>query len=388
MGFMKLRAYLAKTPVGSGSRSGSGGGSVTGGPLVSSIMIVIVLMVVVTTTVSYSAIQAAGSSSTGSVTTSLSSASSASTSSAAVTLRWSPSVSYPTGVWTQSCVESGGYIYCVGGLSGPNTITDSLSSVYFAPISPSGVGTWASTTSYPTTIRSESCVTASSAIYCVGGYAGSTLSDAVYYARLSSSGVGPWTNTTSYPFPLWNTACVSSGNGIYCVGGGIASTSSLSSSSAVYFAPFSSSGVGRWVSTTSYPVGVKQESCAASGTDVYCVGGYESTDVYYAALSTSGVSDWGKTTGYPFTVGANLASCVTMGDALYCVGGHTGANVSSAVYHASISPSGVGQWLNDTGYPVTVWGESCVASGGQIYCVGGETESGAIANTVSVSHPS
>ena len=365
----------------------SGSSPTTGGPLVSSILIVIVLMIVVTTTVSYSAIQAVGSSGTGSATTSPTSTSSA-TSNAPAVLTWSPSPSYPTSVWTQSCVESGGYIYCVGGLSGPDTVADSVGAVYYAPVSTSGVGSWTATTSYPTSIRSESCVAEGSTIYCVGGYAGSRPLRRSLLRSAILVRSRPRANTTSYPFPVWNTACVASRSGIYCVGGGTASTSSLSSASAVYFAPFSSSGIGQWVSTTSYPVGVKQQSCAASSSEIYCVGGYDSTPVYYAPLSPSGIGKWGSTTGYPFTVGANLASCVIIGDAMYCVGGHTGPNVSSEVLHASISASGVGQWINDTSYPVGVWGESCVASGGQIYCVGGETASNTIVNTVAFSNPS
>jgi hypothetical protein len=374
--------------------SATGGSPATDSSLVSSIVVVIFLMIVVTTTVSYAAIQASAGSASASATSSptiTSSSPSTSTSLVPVSpaiLQWGPSQSYPVSVWTQSCVESAGYIYCVGGLSGPNTVTDSVGAVYYAPISPlGGVGNWTVTTSYPTSIRSESCVTNAGTIYCVGGYAGSTLSDDVYYATLSSTGVGPWTNTTSYPFPLWNTACVASSSGIYCAGGGIASTSSLSSSSAVYFAPFSSSGIGKWASTASYPVGVKQQTCAASGSDIYCVGGYESTDVYYAPLSTSGVGAWVKTTGYPFTVGANLASCVIIGDTIYCVGGHTGSNVSSDAYYATISSTGVGEWVNGTGYPVGVWGESCVVASGRLYCVGGETESGSIVNEVFFSNP-
>jgi hypothetical protein len=339
-------------------------------------MMIIIVMFVVTTTLTYSASLATEGSSAISNNSSGTSEVGSSSATSAV-LAWSPSVSYPTNIWTQSCVESGGYIYCVGGLTGPNTITDSASAVYYAPISSSGIGSWMNTTGYPTSIRSEWCVTETSAIYCVGGYAGSNLSDSVYYAHLSSSGVGPWTNTTSYPFPVWLTSCVASSSGVYCVGGGT-SGSALASSDAVYFAPFSSSGIGQWVTTTNFPAGVKQQSCVASASDIYCVGGYLSTDVYYAALSPSGVGKWTNTTGYPFTVGANLASCVTIGEEIYCVGGHTGPNVSSDVYHAPISPSGVGQWLSATSYPVGVFGQSCVESGGQIYCVGGETASGSI----------
>jgi hypothetical protein len=349
----------------------------------SMVIILIIVVFVVTTPLIYSATFAAEGSGTASAA-STSTSSVASSSASPAVLAWSPSVSYPTSIWTQSCVESGGYIYCVGGLTGPNTVTDAASAVYYAPISSSGVGNWTSTTSYPTSIRSESCVTETSTIYCVGGYAGSILSDAVYYAPLSSSGVGPWANTTSYPFPLWLTSCVTSSSGIYCVGGGT-SGSALSSSDAVYFAPFSSSGIGQWVSTTSYPAGVKQQSCVASGTEIYCVGGYLSTNVYYATLFPSGVGKWANTTGYPFTVGANLASCVVIGEEVFCVGGHTGPNVSSDVYHALISTSGIGQWLNSTNYPVGVFGQSCVVSGGQIYCVGGETASGSILSGVSYS---
>jgi N-acetylneuraminic acid mutarotase len=296
-------------------------------------------------------------------------------------LAWNPSTSYPLTVWTQSCVESGGYLYCVGGLTGSNTVTDSTSAVYYAPVSSSGIGSWTNTTAYPTSIRSESCVTESSTVYCVGGYAGSTLSDAVYYARLSSSGVGAWANATAHPLAVWLTACVASSSGIYCVGGGTSSPT-LTSTQDVYFAPFSSSGIGQWVSTSSYPVGVKQEACVSSASDIYCVGGYLSTSVYYASLSPTGVGRWTNTTGYPFTVGANLASCVTIGDEVYCVGGHTGSEVSNDVYHAPISASGVGEWVNATSYPVAVWGETCVTSGGYLYCVGGETASGSVLSGV------
>jgi N-acetylneuraminic acid mutarotase len=276
-------------------------------------------------------------------------------------------------------VESGEFIYCVGGLTGANTVTDATDAVYYAPISSSGIGSWTSTTSYPTTIRSETCVTSAGSIYCIGGYTNSTLMDSVYYAPLSSSGVGPWTNTTSFPFPVWLTSCVVYSGAIYCVGGGT-SASSLSSSDSVYFAPLTSSGVGQWSSATSYPVAVKQQSCVSYSNDIYCVGGYDSTSVYYAAVSVRGVGPWTNTTGYPFTIGANLLSCVTMGQQVFCVGGHTGSQVSSDVYYANLSSSGVGGWTSATNYPVAVFGESCVTSGVRIYCLGGETASGEIVN--------
>jgi hypothetical protein len=341
----------------------------------STITVIVILIVVLTTTVGYSATLNPALSSGGSVSVSTVSTS-ASTSGQAL-LAWNPSTGYPVPDWTQSCVESGGYVYCVGGLTGPDTVTNSTSSVYFAPLTPTGIGAWKNTTAYWAAIRSESCVAESGTIYCVGGYAGSALTSVVSYAPLSATGVGPWANTTSYPISVWLTSCSASTSGIYCVGGETES-SGLVTTSAVYFAPFTSTGVGQWVSTANYPVVVKQESCVASASDLYCVGGYLSTSVYYAPLLASGVGQWSNTTAYPFTVGANLASCVTVSSDVYCVGGHTGANVSSAVYRAPISASGVGQWVGSTSYPIGVWGESCVSSESHVYCIGGETASGSI----------
>ncbi len=114
---------------------------------------------------------------------------------------------YPTQVADESCVISGGYIYCVGGLS---------SHVYYAPILPDGgIGTWMNTTSYPTDIQYESCAAFQSGIYCVGGITGEhsdnpISTNATYYAPLSSSGVGIWTATTSLPASTYQAACTMS----------------------------------------------------------------------------------------------------------------------------------------------------------------------------------
>jgi hypothetical protein len=241
--------------------------------------------------------------------------------------------------------------------------------VYYAPLSSSGVGQWTNTTSFPGGIRSQSCVTSASKIYCLGGYTPSVVSNAVYYATLSSSGVGQWTRTTDYPVPVWAQSCAASTNGIYCVGG---ITATAGQSRNVYFAPFALSGIGQWVNTTGYPVGVRQQSCVTTDSDIFCIGGFSSKAVYYAPISSSGVGPWTNTTGYPVLRGAagvNSASCVTLGSDIYCVGGF----ISNAVNHAPFTSSGLGRWTNATNYPASMWGASCAASGSDIYCVGGNT---------------
>ena len=133
---------------------------------------------------------------------------------------WSSTTSYPTGIAStgiasQSCATNSGFIYCVGGTSPSPT-----SAVYFAPISSSGVGTWTPTTSYPFSITEQSCVARASFVFCVGGLSfpiGPTID--VFFAPISSSGVGTWTSTNSYPFTIFEQSCVTRASLIYCVGG-------------------------------------------------------------------------------------------------------------------------------------------------------------------------
>src|SRR5207245_11241074 len=79
---------------------------------------------------------------------------------------WSSTTSYPTGIASQSCATNSGFIYCVGGTTFPTGITDA---VYFATITSSGVGPWASTTSYPVLVAEQSCVAHSAFCFCVFG---------------------------------------------------------------------------------------------------------------------------------------------------------------------------------------------------------------------------
>jgi hypothetical protein len=74
-------------------------------------------------------------------------------------------------------VALSGKIYCVGGYTGPTISLD----VYQATLSSSGVGQWAAATDYPFGVWSESCV-ASGGIFCVGGASsGNAILNGVYY---------------------------------------------------------------------------------------------------------------------------------------------------------------------------------------------------------------
>ena len=292
---------------------------------------------------------------------------------------WQIAPTYPTPIWGESCVTSGGYVYCVGGMTGNNTATDTTSSVYFAQVTSSGLSGWTQTTSYPTTFRSGACVAHSETIYCMGGYSQSAVLSTVYYAPLSSSGVGAWSQTSSYPIAVWVQSCAASATGVYCVGGNDASQNQLS---LVSYAPFTSSGIGQWTNTTSYPQPVREESCVASDSYLYCVGGYASKSDYYAPLAQDGIGEWKQTTTYPVSTAVNSPSCMLSSGVLYCVGGYNGAALSNLVYSVNASSTGLGPFVAMTGYPHVVWQLSCVFTQETIVCVGGASQGGSVLDDV------
>jgi hypothetical protein len=334
-------------------------------------IVVIIFVVTVTTSLNFSGSLATKSSSS-------SQSISASTGTSFNIQGWNPTAGYPIPIWTQSCVAPPGMIACVGGLTGTNTVADVTGAVYYASASPSGVGQWKSGTSYPVATREESCVTSSDEVYCVGGYTNASISASAYYAPISSSGVGHWTQTTSYPFPVWGQSCTASLDTIYCIGG---ITGPSGNTSMVYYAPLSSSGIGIWVRGTDYPTPIYQESCVASDGQIDCIGGLGSAAVYHAEATSSGLGQWSSSASYPDSTGLDYPSCVASDGTVACVGGYSGPTISSAIYSAPLSASGVGSWSAAASYPIAVWGESCVTSSGTGYCIGGESSSG-VSNSV------
>jgi hypothetical protein len=294
---------------------------------------------------------------------------------------WSPTSVYPDVPGATACATSGGYIYCIGGYT-------SSTNAYFATVSSSGLGGWTATTSYPITfaeggIDATSCVASGGYIYCVGGHTIGSASgaiDSVYYAPLSSSGIGAWVSTSNYPSGENSLSCAVSGGYIYCVGG---APNGPYVSDAVYYASISSSGVGAWVATTSYPIPIYTQTCAIAGAYLYCVGGdtqqssgvISGTDsVYYAPISPSGVGAWTPTTSYPDSTGGQVCA-ISSYDYLYCVGGNSNSPGSyglTSAYYTPASATGIGSWVTTTSFPTGMSSGiagGCPISGNYIYCV-------------------
>lgn len=293
-------------------------------------------------------------------------------------------VSGTPGVVGQSCFNGTATIYCVGGIDYNG---DSRNNVYSATVSAAGMSGWTAQGNYPQTVGLQSCVSSGGFAYCVGGSyddAGDDVASS-YFAPLTGSGIGSWNSTTSYPVAIDSQSCVASSAYIYCVAGEnetSGTNSTVIPTSSAWFAPISSSGIGAWKLTTAYPSAVSFPACAASSSDIYCVGGVDSSDngvsdVYYASLSSSGIGQWSATTAYPFD--AYGQTCVIDSGSVICIGGVPNGSTSSSdgVYSAPITSSGLGSWRMASNYPVGIE-TACAVSSGNVYCAGGYQDSSTI----------
>jgi hypothetical protein len=261
---------------------------------------------------------------------------------------------------------------------------------------------WRRATSYPVEVdgvagvAAQQCVNSTAYIYCIGGadvnggpgnevYTSSAISS-------SSSNVTSWTiDSNSYPETVYGQSCVASTTYVYCVGGTYDDKGDDVNAS--YYAPLASDGtVGAWMSTTSFPFPADAQSCVAWSGYMYCVGGFEealgtnassfpSPAVYFASISSSGIGSWHVTTSYSSDI--SIPDCAAADGYIYCVGGvDSNGNAISTDYAAQLSSTGVGTWVQTTPYPIQANGQACVISSGTMYCVGGVGESGSFTNAV------
>jgi hypothetical protein len=293
--------------------------------------------------------------------------------------QWTSTTSYPIHVAGDSCATYSGYVYCVGGFDANGNDYDD---VYYAQLSPSGIGGWTSATPYPEKVDSSTCFTAAAAIYCIGGENATRVLGDVYTTSISPSGLGTWSRAAAYPQAVASASCVVYSGYVYCVGGfnmlGEGSTST-------YYASVSS-GIGAWMSTTPYPFPVYTVPCVVQANYIYCIAGqqenvlggtgantnFPTAEVYYAPLSSSGIGSWSTSSAYPQAMAS--PSCLAYSGDVYCLGGYGLTQLSNNnTYSSAVSPSGVGPWTVTTPYPVPFDLSSCVSDLSNIYCIGGRS---------------
>jgi len=191
---------------------------------------------------------------------------------------WQPTTPYPIPIDSESCVGWSSHIYCIGGnneTGGTESNVSPSSSVWFAPVNSTGIGKWAGTTTYPSGIFVPACYESGGFAYCLNGSDsnGDPL-ETVYFAPLTADGVGTWTPTATYPVASVGPSCVIASGYIYCVGGETGGGQSPTFTNFVYFAQISSAGIGPWSQGASYPRDVGT-SCVTLQGSIFCVGGFD-----------------------------------------------------------------------------------------------------------------
>ncbi|MEM0149950.1 MAG: hypothetical protein QXW10_03585, partial [Candidatus Micrarchaeaceae archaeon] len=263
---------------------------------------------------------------------------------------WQPTASYPSKVFTESCSQYNGYVYCADGLNSGGL----SNATYFATLSSKGLGAWHKSTSYPIKTYYQSCPIYNGRAYCIGGVTNiltDSATNGAYYSSVSSTGFNLWNATNNYLISVYGQSCVAASSHIYCMAGVLGGSN-------VYYASIGTNGIGAWQQTTSYPVATFQQSCVNYGNNIYCIGGSSSgTNSYYAPITSNGIGAWEATTPYPISIYGQ--SCSIYNSSIYCVGGFTTANLSfsKSVYYAPITSNGIGAWEATTSYPIPVYGE-------------------------------
>jgi hypothetical protein len=288
-----------------------------------------------------------------------------------------------------------GFMYVIGG-GGGATVTNTVS---FAPLTPSGFGTWQQTTSFPVARAYLTALAYKGYMYITSGCAnlnGSSqctsqtaeINDQEVAPIYANGQLGPWTKTS-----LINEATgrvlpfmVGYNNYIY-IGGG----SNLSGSfQDIHYAQISSPGaagtftsIGPGLSPGSY-----YAASVAYGGYYYAIGGCTNftgqqcnaatNAVQYAAINSDGsVSSTLNTSTLPGNVG--WAKAAAYNGYLYVVGGsdgtNNGASVRNTVYYSKIGANGApGTWQTTSGTSNFTNGRSALGVAvynGYLYLAGG-----------------
>lgn len=282
---------------------------------------------------------------------------------------WSSTYDNNPPLYYPNCFAIQGFIYCIGG--GAANFTSA------ALINQNGsLDQWFTLPGFPENESYQSCAYSkiNSYIMCVGGYAHHLPAN---YSSNSTNSTNSTNHLSGLP-PAYGPQQTTYIGKAYNIG-----------------------TLGAWGFGQEYPFTPFLSGCAATGTYLYCVGGYNLTvansavqinqaqnpfrisntvyksnltnAVYYTQIrSNESLGNWSATTNYPIAIGAQ--QCLTSDTYIYCIGGLSRSGNSDSVYYAKIGSSGaLGSWLQATSYPITISSQGCATADNKILCVGGLT---------------
>jgi hypothetical protein len=316
-----------------------------------------------------------------------------------ITGSWSTSASLGTARESFGAASVNGYIYVY---AGNNTAGVAQSSTEYASVSALGaVGTWATTSAYPTAlIGVAGTANPNGYIYgFAGGTTGGGTSVTAYYAKPASdgtipaSGAGSWTATTSIPNPTSYSSAYFDKGFIYLAGGTAGNNGSIVSVQVNADGSIPNS----WASNQGLTSIRDSPTTVIAQGNIYVCGGYSSSapvgDCSFGVVNNGGSgspSSWTNPQGLP--TGRTFGSATAANGYLYYLASCTNADCGpgpgseqTTVYYTKILSDGslTNPWTSATNAMPLARGQSSVAVvGNYIYAIGGWNTSQGPTNSV------
>lgn len=281
-------------------------------------------------------------------------------------------------------VTVNGYAYILGGCNSAGTST---ATAQYARLNADGsVGTWNTTTSFPTANCNGAATSYNGYIYVNGGTSSAGTSDDIYYAKPNADGtITAWT-TASTPLTtdLRHHQAVARGGYIYFIGGERVDGTDNQN---VYYAKLNADGsVGAFSTVTTWLPAVKLNNVSVTANGyLYVMGGATSaggtgtTTVYYGKFRSDGSVGTGAgaagaaSTTSTLPLGRTAGAGGIMNGYVYYLGGASANVEADTVFYAPINNDGtVGTWVTDTTVlPQVLSSPGAGVLNGYIYAIGG-----------------
>jgi hypothetical protein len=186
---------------------------------------------------------------------------------------WNTTTPLPVNSTSHSTLAYNGYLYVVGGNTGPTCVN----TVRYAPINANGtIGAWSTTSTLPTPRcgNVETVTVAGGRMYAIGGYNNVDTSNEVAYATVNANGsLGAWTVNANRITTAREYHAVEAMNGYLYVIGGQPMLSGPATASVEVARINADGSVGPFAATTSLPGGRGELMTEQVGSNIYVIGG-------------------------------------------------------------------------------------------------------------------
>lgn len=201
----------------------------------------------------------------------------------------------------------------------------------------------------------------------------------VFTALADGTTLAPLVPQAVLPQTSWTANLIATTDTLVLAGGFITASDTSPSTDVLAASWNSATGViGSWSAQASLPVGLQYSGCAASGENLYIVGGQSAAGyvntVYWAAVANSQITVWN--TGPALPQQLSNTSVIALGGFLIVVGGENSSVQSLATYYAAIDADGsLGHWVTGPPVPAAVinGGNQVVATPQGVIVTGNDT---------------